>query len=111
MYGDSLRGYGKDTAGPGQRCGTPVRIADDFISKQLKIENADFSTKYMRQLGRNIEKQNYDRFKTTTNKNEDKLLSKSPGAGALAAPTTQDIKNMLNDFSHKFTKQEMYFRK
>ena len=104
MYGDSLRGYGKDTAGPGGRCGTPVRIADDYISKQLKFEKADFSTKYMRQLGRNIEKQTHDRFKGNTLTDDVSSFKNSAAATLNQSPTTDGIRNMLNNYSHKFTK-------
>lgn len=68
LYNESLRGYGKDTAGPGyQPRSGPVRVADDYIGKQLKFEDADFSAKYIRKLGRSIEKANVDALRNNRN--------------------------------------------
>lgn len=47
LYGDSLRGYGKDTVSFGfNRGGKSVYLADKFISKNLSNEDPEFSTKY-----------------------------------------------------------------
>ena len=56
VYGDSLRKYRKDNVSPGGRLGTPVRIADHFISKALKPEDADYSSKNMRFISREMER-------------------------------------------------------
>ena len=61
MYSDNLRHYNKDNVSPGARIGTPVRIADNFISKTLKFEDADYSAKNMRFIGREIERANRDK--------------------------------------------------
>ena len=41
--------------------GTPVRIAEKYMSKALKFEDADYSAKNMRSIGREIEKANRDK--------------------------------------------------
>lgn len=61
VYHDNLRLYGKDNVSPGARIGTPVRIADNFICKTLKFEDADYSAKNMRFIGREIERANRDK--------------------------------------------------
>jgi len=61
IYSDNLRSYGKDNVSPGARMCTPVRIADNFVSKTLKFEDADFSANNMRFIGREIERANRDK--------------------------------------------------
>jgi hypothetical protein len=48
-YARGLRGYGKDNVSPGyHRLSTPLRIAEYFIEKSLKPEEADNSGKFTR---------------------------------------------------------------
>ena len=56
LYSDSLRGYGKDTAGIGYTRPGALNLADDYIERQLQFEDADFGTKYPKKLQRLIEK-------------------------------------------------------
>jgi hypothetical protein len=68
IYSDHLRNYGKDNVSPGTRIEIPVRIADSFISKTLKFEDADYSAKNMRFIGREIERANRE-----TSRDADKI--------------------------------------
>jgi|TARA_B110001450_G_C17331457_1_gene363653 hypothetical protein len=63
VYSDKLRLYGKDNVSPAARISMPVRIADDFVSKTLKFEDADYSAKNMRFISREIERANRDKSK------------------------------------------------
>lgn len=51
LYVDSLRHYNKDKVSPGYHRGSvPLRIAENYIEKNLKVESHDFSEKYSKKL-------------------------------------------------------------
>jgi hypothetical protein len=46
-YANNLRGYRKDNVSPGyHRLSTPLRIADHYMEKRLKPEDAEYSDKF-----------------------------------------------------------------
>ena len=57
LYSDSLRSYSKDNAGIGYSRPAALRIADNFIQKQLKFEDADYGQKYPKKFQRMIERE------------------------------------------------------
>lgn len=58
VYGNSLRGYSKDSFIPGfNRGGATLRMTDKFIASSLADEHPEFSTKYAKQLQRVMEKE------------------------------------------------------
>jgi hypothetical protein len=51
LYAGNLRDYRKDNVSPGyHRMSTPLRIADHYIEKRLKPEEADFGIKHGKKL-------------------------------------------------------------
>lgn len=55
IYARNLREYRKDNVSPGyHRLSTPLRIADHFIDKRLKPEDAEYSEKFARKMGQMI---------------------------------------------------------
>jgi hypothetical protein len=56
LYAGNLREYKKDNVSPGyHRMSTPLRIADHYIEKRLKPEDADYSGKHARRLAQMIQ--------------------------------------------------------
>lgn len=51
LYMNGLRGYSKDKISPSYHRGSmPLRIAENFIESELKVENNDISEKYAKKL-------------------------------------------------------------
>ena len=110
IYSDNLRLYGRDNVSPAARISNSVRIADNFIAKTLKIEDADYSANNMRFIGREIERANRDKSNDAEKMNRFKRNSQNGQFNTVRAdmPTTQDVTDMLA--SSRFTKQDLYFR-
>ena len=53
VFARQLRGYQKDRVTPGyHRVSMPLRVADNFIERNLRVEEAEMSGKYQKQVSR-----------------------------------------------------------
>lgn len=92
---------------------TPLRIADHYIEKALKPEDADYSCKFAKKIGHMIQYQNLD-------KKSPKGLNESVDASSRNKQsfntiqdlqvTTNEVRSLLWDYNLKLSKHDMYFR-
>ena len=71
----NLRSYVKDKVSPGySRVSVPLRIAENYIERNLKFEHNDFSEKYSKKLGTLMNQQQIEELKDQyTNKSASAL--------------------------------------